>query len=274
MDAFFAANRATWDERVAIHLKDETGMYRMTDFRAGIDTLFPVEAAEIGDVAGRRLVHLQCHFGKDTLCLARRGAVATGLDFSPAAIAAARSLAAEVGVPARFVQGNVYDAPDLVGRSAYDIAYVTWGAINWLPDIRRWARVVAETLVPGGRLYLAEAHPTILAFDEIAGVIRPGYDYVTPADRPIAEDIDTTYTGAPDRLRSTRTYEWVHPLSAILTGLAEAGLRLTFFHEHELLPWRLFPMMVAGAAADQFVLPRDVPRLPLAFSLGAVKEGG
>lgn len=116
MDAFFAANRATWDERVAIHLKDETGMYRMADFRAGIDTLFPVEAAEIGDVTGRRLIHLQCHFGKDTLCLARRGAIVTGLDFSPVAITAARSLATEVGQSARFIQGNVYDVPDRLVR--------------------------------------------------------------------------------------------------------------------------------------------------------------
>lgn len=274
MDAYFKANRANWDERVAIHVKDQTGLYRMADFRAGVDTLFPVEAAEIGDVSGQRLVHLQCHFGKDTLVLARRGATVTGLDFSTAAIAAARALAEEVAVPATFVEGNVYDAPDLVGRAAYDVAYVTWGAINWLPDIVGWAQTVADVLKPGGRLYLAETHPTILAFEEIDGLIQPGYAYQTPKDQPIADDTNVTYTGAPDLLAARRTYEWIHPVSAILTALSSVGLRLTFFHEHEVLPYRLFPMMIEGEAPDQFVLPPSLPRLPLAFSLGAVKFGG
>lgn len=267
---WFDANRANWDERVAIHLKDDTGAYRMADFHAGVDTLHAIESAEVGDVAGRRLVHLQCHFGQDTLTLARRGAIATGLDFSPAAIAAARALSAEVGVPATFVEGSVYDAPTLI-RDRFDIAYVTWGAINWLPDIDRWARVVAEMLVPGGRLYLAESHPTILPFEEVDGIIRPHYDWRTPRDRPVVTDGTTTYTGSAETIRSTRNYEWLHPISAIVTGLVAAGLRIDFLHEHEELPYRLYPCMVPSGRPGLYRLPDGMPRLPLSFSLQATK---
>lgn len=266
----FDANRRNWDERVAIHLKDETGAYRLAEFRAGIDTLHPIESAEVGEVAGKRLVHLQCHFGKDTLTLARRGAICTGLDFSPAAIEAARLLSAEVGVPATFVEGNLYDAPNLISER-FDIAYVTWGAINWLPDIRGWARVVAAMLVPGGRLYLAESHPAILPFEEIDGIIRPHYDRRTPAENPIATDEATSYTGSAERIRSTRTYEWIHPLSDIVTGLIEAGLRIDFLHEHEELPYRLYPSMVPVGDQGMYRLPSSLPNLPLSFSLQATK---
>lgn len=270
MDAFLDANRRNWDERVAIHLKDDTGAYRLAEFRAGVDTLHPIEAAEIGDVAGKRLVHLQCHFGKDTLTLARRGAIATGLDFSPAAIAAARALSAEVGVPATFVEGDLYDAPTLI-RDRFQVAFVTWGAINWLPDIGRWARVVAEMLEPGGRLYLAETHPTILAFEEVDGIIQPHFAWRTPRDTPITSDDETSYTGSPEKIRSTRNYEWLHPISDIVTGLIAAGMHLDWMREHEELPYRLFPCMVPTGHGGMYRLPDGMPRLPLAISLQAVK---
>jgi SAM-dependent methyltransferase len=129
--------------------------YPIDRVRAGDNALGELEDAELGDVARKRLVHLQCHFGLDSIRLARRGAIVTGLDFSISAIAAARALAAELGVPARFVEGNVCDAPALL-YAQYDIAFFTWGSIIWLPDIHLWAQIVAEILVPGGSLYLAE----------------------------------------------------------------------------------------------------------------------
>jgi SAM-dependent methyltransferase len=144
-------------------VRNRTGFYPIDRVRAGDDALGSPEDAELGDVARKRLVHLQCHFGLDTIRLARRGAIVTGLDFSTAAIAAARALAAELAVPARFVEGNVYDAPALL-NAQYDMAFVTWGSIIWLPDIRLWAQIVAELLAPGGWLYLAEGQ----SFDIVA----------------------------------------------------------------------------------------------------------
>ncbi len=169
----FDINLASWNERAGIHLADETGFYEIDAFRAGKSTLHAIEAGEIGDVRAKRLAHLQCHIGLDTLSLARMGADVTGLDFSSSALEGARRLAAETGLPATFVEGNVYDARELL-TGQFDIVYVTWGAINWLPDIDRWAKVVASLLAPGGFLYLAESHPFALVFEEVDGRLEPG----------------------------------------------------------------------------------------------------
>jgi len=221
-------------------------------------------------LTGRRLIHLQCHFGLDTIRLARRGAVVTGLDFSTTAITAARAQAAELGVPARFVEGNVYDAPALL-NAQYDIAFVTWGSIIWLPDIRLWAQIVAKLLAPGGWLYLAEGHPSTLSLDEVDGRLVALQRWRTAPSAPFIYDETTTYTGDPTPLAHTRSYEWCHPLSDIIGGLLEAGLNLDFLHEHERLPWRYFQMMVE-AVDWGYRLPDGHPPLPLSFSLRASKR--
>jgi SAM-dependent methyltransferase len=266
-----AANRLNWDERTAIHLRNRTGFYPIDRVRAGDDAFGEPEDAELGDLARKRLVHLQCHFGLDTIRLARRGAFATGLDFSASAISAARSLAAELRVNARFVEGNVYDAPALL-EAPYDIAFVTWGAIIWLPDIRRWAQVVASLLAPGGWLYLAEGHPSTLSLEEVDGRLVAARSWRTAATAPFEYDDATTFTGDPTPLAHTRSYEWCHPLSDIIGGLLEAGLHLDFLHEHERLPWRYFPMMVE-AEDWGYRLPDGHPPLPLSFSLRASRRG-
>ena len=156
--AFIEANRRNWDERVPIHRRDGTGFYAVERFIAGEKRLHAIETGELGEVAGKHVIHLQCHFGLDTLILARHGAIVTGLDFSPAAIEEAKRLAAGTGLPAQFVCADVYDARHAVSGE-FDIAYVTWGTICWLPDLPRWARVIASLLAPGGFLYFADAHP-------------------------------------------------------------------------------------------------------------------
>ncbi len=271
-EVYFDTNRKSWDERVAIHRRDETGFYDVQKVLDGHDKLNAIEAAEIGDVRGSRVAHLQCHFGLDSICLARRGASVVGLDFSPAAIAEARSLAEKLGVDAQFVEGNVYDARKLLVGD-FDRVYVTWGAINWLPDIAQWAKVVASLLKPGGRLYLAESHPAILSFDWIDGRIAPRYDWRTSRDQPIVEELPTTYTGAVDILTHKKTYSWQHPLSDIINGLIAAGLTLAWLHEHAALTWPLFPNM-AMSGDGLFRLPKDHVQVPLAFSLEAKKVTG
>jgi SAM-dependent methyltransferase len=233
--AWMEANRLNWDDRTAVHLRNLTGFYAIDRVKAGDDALRGCVDAEIGEVTGRRLIHLQCHFGLDSIRLARRGAIVTGLDFSTAAIAAARALAVELAVPARFVEGNVYDAPALL-NAQYEIAFVTWGSIIWLPDIRLWARIVAELLAPGGWLYLAEGHPSTLSLDEVDGRLVAARPWRTLMAEPFVYDDAATYKGDPTSLAHTRTYEWCHPMGDIIGGLLEAGLRLEFLHEHERLP--------------------------------------
>jgi SAM-dependent methyltransferase len=270
MDEFFRANRANWDDRADLHASDPTGSYRIAEVLAGGSSLHAIEAAEIGDVRGKRLVHLQCHIGLDTISLAHLGADATGLDFSPKAIEAARSFAARAGRDVRFVEANVYDARAALGGT-YDIVYVTWGAINWLPDIQAWAKVVAGLLAPGGFLYLAETHPYALCLEEAEGRIEARYAWRTPKERPMVWDEAQTYTGDARPLTATRCYEWIHPLSGIVSALIGAGLKLDWLYEHEELPYRLFPMMVEAASPGLHRLPDGQARLPLSFSLKAVK---
>ena len=269
MQEFFDANRRSWDERVAIHAEDETGFYAVAKVLRGEDKLNAIEAREIGDVAGLRIAHLQCHFGLDSFCLERRGAEVVGLDFSPAAIAKARELATTMNLKTRFVEGNVYEARNLLDGS-FDMVYVTWGAINWLPDIAGWAAVVGSLLKPGGHLYLAESHPATLCFEWVDGKIVPHYDWRTPIDKPFAADVATTYNGSAKELRNKRVYEWIHPLSDIINSLRAAGLALAWLHEHDALTWDLFPNMVEGEDG-LYRLPADFPQLPLSFSLKAVK---
>jgi SAM-dependent methyltransferase len=269
--AYFEANRRSWDERVAIHRRDATGFYEVQSVLDGGDKLNAIEASEIGDVRGLRIAHLQCHFGLDSICLARRGASVTGLDFSPAAIAEAKALAARTGVDARFVEGNVYDARRLL-EGEFDMVYVTWGAIGWLPDITAWANVVASLLRRRGYLYLAESHPTTLCLDMVDGRIVPRFDWRTPKDRPIVDEEEVTYTGDDTKLVNRLNYSWIHPFTDILNGLIGAGLRLDWLHEHAALTWKLFPNMEEGP--DRlYRLPADHPQLPLSFSLKATRIG-
>ena len=270
--SYFAQNRRNWDDRAAIHYRDEAGGYRLKEFLAGADNLHDIEHDEIGDVRGLRIAHLQCHFGIDTLCLARRGASCVGLDFSPVAIRQARELQEKTVLDAAFVEGNVYDARSLID-GLFDMVYVTWGAIGWLPDISGWARVVASLVKEGGRLYLLEGHPSLMVLDETTPELRPRYDWRTPVDRPLTMTEELTYTGDTEKIANPVTHEWIHPLSDVLNAVIGAGLRIDALNEHEQLAWQFAPVMVpVEGRRRMWVLPDGFPRLPLAFSLQATKS--
>jgi SAM-dependent methyltransferase len=268
-----SANRANWDERVAIHLG--AACYELESLRAGRGRLNPIEEAEIGPLEGLRVLHLQCHFGRDSLILASRGATVVGLDFSRPAIATARELAAELGLAerARFVESDLYDAPSAIPEAAaFDLVFVTWGAINWLPDIRRWAEIVAQFLKPDGALYLAEGHPAALVLDDAArreGAM-PGWFVPYFSREALVFDDPSDYADETARLTHARTYEWLHPLGTVVTALIDAGLTLRWLHEHAAVPWRMFKLLVQDA--DGMYRWPDRPWLPLAFSLRAERR--
>jgi SAM-dependent methyltransferase len=269
-----ALNLAHWEERAAVHVGPRG--YDRSTHRAGRGRLDAIVEAELGPVAGLRMLHLQCHVGDDTVAIAQRGArEVVGLDFSPASIAAARALAVECRVDARFVVSDLYAAPDALPNDAqaFDLVFVSWGAIGWLPDIAGWARVVAHFLRPGGALYLAEAHPAALVFDDIGGSTddqgRPGWlvPYFDRAAREFQETAD--YADPQARLANSRYVAWMHPLSDILGALAAAGLRLEWFHEHPRVAWQMFKSLVPAGDA-LWGWPKEA-WLPLAFSLRAVR---
>lgn len=253
MSDYVEINRRNWDERAAIHARE----YRLDRFRAGEDALHAIEAAELGDISGKHVLHLQCHIGPDTLSLVRRGATVTGLDFSSAALDVARRLSDETGLKADFVEGTVYQAPDLT-PGPFDLVFTTWGTICWLPDVRKWAEVVASVLTPGGELYFADAHPGFSVLEEDAGRFVPTYDFQTPPDRPLRFANETTYTGDPTIISHKWTREWIHSLSAVLGGLIDAGLTITMFREHEVLPWqglRIWCLHWSGCGGFQMECP-------------------
>ena len=268
-----ALNQANWDERVPIHI-NAPNAYVIDAIRAGTDRLDPIASAILGPVEGKSILHLQCHFGMDSLLIAQMGGTVTGLDFSPPAIAAARSLAAELGLAdrARFVEANVYDALTALPEPArFDRVFVSWGALCWLPDIFSWARIVAAFLAPGGFLALAEAHPAVYVFDDATATPdgMPGWYMPYLSREPLVEDKGEDYADPTAQLRNTRTVEFLHPMSDILTALIDAGLRIDRFQEHDSIIWKMFANLVRRGP-DEYAWP-DRPWLPLSFSLRATK---
>lgn len=266
-------NRANWDERVKLHLGSALH-YDETDLRAGRGRLDAIVADAVGPVDGLRVLHLQCHFGMDSLALAQRGAAVTGVDFSAPAIDAARRLALEVGLAdrVRFVQSDVYEAAAALSEpGSFDRVFVSWGALCWLPDMRAWARVVAQFLKPGGWLALADAHPTAYVFDSRTATPdgRPGWWVPYLGREPALEDSAADYADPAATLHNTLTHQWLHPLGDIVTALLEAGLTLARLQEHDAIPWRLFDCLLR--APDRLYRWPDQPWLPLSFSLRAVR---
>jgi SAM-dependent methyltransferase len=261
-----ALNRAFWDERVPIHLASD--FYDVPGFLAGGAGLHDFELEQVGPVAGRDLVHLQCHFGLATLDWARRGARVTGLDFSPPAIDAARRLAAEAGLDARFEVGDVHDAPAILGAD-YDVVHTGLGALCWLPDIDRWAGVVAALLRPGGLLHLSEFHPIgeIMADDALV----PERAYF--GGRPVPWEEGGTYADPGAVTTSNRTVEWIHPLARVVTALLDRGLVLETLVEHPHVVYERFPFLVRDEAGD-YRFPEGMRGIPLMYSLRARRPSG
>jgi SAM-dependent methyltransferase len=265
-------NRANWNERVPIHLRARR-LYDQTALRAGTARLDTIAEAALGPAAGLNILHLQCHFGMDSLVLAQQGASVTGIDFSAPAIKAARSLAADLGLAdrAHFVLSDVYDArAALTAPESFDRVFVSWGALCWLPDMRSWARVVAHFLRPGGHLALAEAHPAAYVLDDAAKTAdgRPGWFAPYLGRSPLELDEPADYADPEARLQNSRVVAFLHPLSDIIGALIEAGLRLERLEEHDGITWQMFQCLVPRDGLWRWP---DRPWFPLSFSLLAAK---
>lgn len=260
---YAAINAALWDAKTRHHVQSD--FYDVPGFLAGAQTLKSIELDLLGDVRGKSVVHLQCHFGQDTLSLARMGALVTGLDFSEVAIGEARVLAAQLDLAARFVQGDVYDAPALL-QEQFDIVFTSYGTIGWLPDVGRWARVVADCMKPGGTFVFAEFHPAVWMFDDEFTHIQHSYFN----REVIIENESGTYadTAADIHLPSV---SWNHPLADVLQGLLGAGLRLNAFWEFNYSPYDCFQNTVQ-TSPGRFQIRGMDGNLPMVYALRALKE--
>lgn len=257
-------NRSWWDDRVAIHMAGE--FYDVGGFLAGRSSLRPFETAELGSVAGCRLVHLQCHFGLDTLSWAREGALVTGVDFAPAAVAAARDLARQAGITAEFAEAAVYDAVTALEGRTFDVVYTSIGSIIWLPDLIRWASTVTRLLAPGGRFYMAEFHPFSVVLGEEDLMVTDSY--FDPG--PFLHDEPGSYADPDATTTHHHSLTWHHGLGAVVTALAQAGLRIELLHEHSYTLRARWPFCERQPDRT-YHMPPGRPQVPLLYSIMATR---
>jgi SAM-dependent methyltransferase len=269
-----ADNRKLWDAWTAIHTSGS--FYDVERFRRDLsdNRIAPWERAEVGDVAGKTLLHVQCHFGLDTLSWGRLGATVTGADFSEPAIAFARELAGEVGQPdARFVVSDVYDLPVTMAGETFDVVYTGRGALNWLPDIRRWGAIVGSLVRPGGIFYIHEAHPMLWTVDEeqrTPNDLHLAFPYA--GGEVLTFPVQGSYADPEANVDAEWEHGWNHSLGAVITALADAGLRVEFLDEKDTVVWPV-PWLVEKEGGGYGFPPEQLGTMPLMYSLRARKEG-
>ncbi|WP_433858992.1 class I SAM-dependent methyltransferase [Streptomyces kronopolitis] len=272
IEEMLLANQANWDARTPVHVA--SAFYGLDGSRTAEDWFAPFEWTDLGDLAGREVLHLQCHLGTETAAFAERGAAHTvGLDFSAAAVAEARRLAGEAGRSVEFVRSDVHRAAEALGGRRFDVVYTGKGALCYLPDLTAWAEVVSSLLRPGGTLYLVEFHPLLDALGPTPSPERQQlllrHDYLAGRG-PLRSDTPCTYTDGPPVTGATTSYEWRHGLGEVLSAVIGAGLTVQLVRETELLPWKRFDAMVP-AENGWWRLPPSEPVVPLLYALRAVK---
>jgi SAM-dependent methyltransferase len=272
VDTYAELNRANWDDRAGIHAVSKTyDLPAYTDTQH-ISSIVHFDLPRLGDLTGLDGVHLQCHIGTDTISLARLGARMTGLDLSPTSLAVARRLAADVQPDVTFVESPVYDAREALGDQDFDLVFTGIGALCWLPDVARWAETVASLLRAGGRLFLREYSPVLWAVDEAPhdGEIQLAYPYFETPE-PLVWDSPETYTDATTAITHTTTHEWNHGLGEIVTAILDAGLTITGLEEHTSVPSEALPGLMQQGPDGEWRLRERPERLPLSYTLQAVK---
>lgn len=233
------ANRAVWNKRTDAHLTSE--FYDVESFQNGECSLNQFELDLLGNVRGKTLLHLQCHFGQDTLSLARLGAIASGLDFSDSAIEAAKKLNEDLGLDVNFYCADVYNTRNAIDET-FDVVFTSYGVVGWLPDLRPWANVISESLNDGGIFVMCEFHPYVWMMDEEYDYIK--YSYFN--ERMIESEVTGSYASIHKLHEPLIEYGWNHPLTDVLNALLAEGLKLEVFNEHDGSPYNCFPGMEAG----------------------------
>lgn len=267
------AIEANWDARTPVHVA--------SDFY-GLDSRDPefwfadFEWGDLGSLDGRDVLHLQCHLGAETAAFARRGARTVGLDLSGESVAQARRLAQRKGLSIEYVRANVFDAVEALGGRRFDVVYTGKGALVYLPDLQRWADVVADLLRPGAVLYVVEFHPVLASLGLVpdpqdGDTLTLRHDYL-PGRGPVEVNSPHTYTDGPPLAEAHTSYQWAHGLGELVNAVAGADLRITTLRESELAPWPRWPRMLP-TERGWFRLPDQEPRVPLLYALRAVAPG-
>jgi len=275
MNRHVEVNRESWDERAPAHAASvDYAVGRFIDDPAFLSDVVRFDLPRLGEVRGLRGVHLQCHIGTDTISLARLGADMTGLDFSKASLEQARLLSERAGPHVEFVESELYEAVAVLGRERFDLVFTGIGALCWLPSVARWASVVAELLVPGGRLFVREGHPMLWTLEDerVEGELTIDYPYFELEEATVF-DYPGTYVETTSTFTKNVTHQWNHGLGEIVTALMEAGMELTMLVEHDSVPWEALPGKMTKIALGEWRLTDRPWRLAHSYTLQAIKRG-
>ncbi|MBY8991850.1 MAG: class I SAM-dependent methyltransferase [Candidatus Lokiarchaeota archaeon] len=268
-DKYFKANQKMWDEFAKEHFHNESEFYSVNSFLEGKTTLKQYELNDIGSVKGKKLLHLQCHFGLDTLSWEREGAIVTGIDFSGEAIRLAKVLTEKANLSGKFIRSNLYDLPNVLSEK-FDIIYTSIGVLCWLNDLRKWAEIIAHFLKPGGFFYIADGHPFSKMFDnEHPEELQLRYNYFHSAE-PMEDTVEGSYASNKPHMKPLKEYEWEHSLSDIINSLIQAGLKIDFFNEHPYLPFQVYSFSEQDSNG-YYKLKNQKAEIPLFFTLKASK---
>jgi len=260
---YLKINQKAWNDKTLVHLTSD--FYDQPSFLEGKNSLKKPELDVLGDVRGKRILHLQCHFGQDTLSLARMGAIVTGLDFSNVAIENAIKINDQLGLNASFICSDVYSLPDdLIGQ--FDIVFTSYGTIGWLPELKSWAETIKKALAPGGKFIMVDFHPFIWTFDNEVQKIE--YDYFN--SEPIIEEIEGTYADRNAPIK-TQTISWNHGIGEILNTLIQAGISIQEFSEMDYSPFNCFANM-KKIDEDKFIFAHIPQAIPMIYRIVGVKN--
>lgn len=263
IENYFKVNKATWNEKVKVHSK--SGMYNLKAFKDGKSSLMAYELEALGDVKGKTLLHLQCHFGQDTLSWSRLGAKCVGIDLSDEGIILAQELNDELDLDAHFVCCNVLDTSNHI-KDTFDIVFTSYGVIGWLPDLKPWGVMIAERLNNGGTFFITEFHPIVWMYDYTEG--KPEIKYGYMQDEVIYEEYKGTYAHKDSKMTS-KEYGWNHGFGEIISALTEAGLHIEYLKEHDESPYDIFPDLIK-TPSGMYVTKDKL--FPLIFTLKATKR--
>lgn len=258
----FEVNRQTWNEKVKIHSKSD--MYDLEAFKKGKSSLMPYELKALANVKGKSLLHLQCHFGQDTLSWSRLGAKCTGVDLSDEGIALATSINEDLKLDAKFVCCNVLDVSKHI-NDTFDIVFTSYGVIGWLPDLKPWGQMIGERLKKGGTFYMVEFHPIVWMFDYLDGKSVMRYGYMQ--DEAIYEEYEGTYADQSSKMIS-KEYGWNHGLSEVINALITAGLKIEYLNEYDESPYNVLPDLVETKSGNYVTKDK---LYPLIFEIKATK---
>ena len=263
MNNYIEINRDSWNAKVEHHLKSD--FYFVDEFVNGRTSLNSIELDLLGDISGKEILHLQCHFGQDSIALARLGAKVTAMDLSDKAIEAARELNGKCWTDVEFIISDIYDLPDVLDKK-FDLVFTTYGVIGWLPDLSKWAKVISHFLKPRGEFIFVEFHPVIWMFDDDFTHIK--YNYFN--EKAIVENYEGTYADKSANI-SQQYVMWNHSTSEVLNSLLSENMEIKIFNEYDWSPYPCF-QHIEKIEERKYRIPQFGNKVPHVFSVVAQKK--